>query len=424
MKSCALYVHIPFCKSKCAYCDFFSVVCNASIDDAYIHHLIEEAEARAAQFDISQWSTIYFGGGTPSLLAPNQIETLIGGLKAVRPAAKNAEITFECNPDDITVELLETLKKCGVNRLSVGLQAMNDETLTLVNRRAHRAENLRALKLLAEHWLEPQQIVPQNLEDDEKPEKFAQQELLPQKLVRGAQPHYDAPQNLPEAPCPKRRLSVDLICGLPGQKAQDFFAGLDEIISCGADHISLYSLTLEEDTPLYKAVDSGKVKLPEAEETDSWWIKARDTLEKSGFAQYEVSNFAKQGCRSRHNMTYWKMLPYIGIGAGATGTVGSMRYTNSRSIKDWLGGAGEEREMLPPEIQQFEYLMMAFRTVDGADAVEFEKRFGKSIDLIEPVFSSWCRRGLAEKTGSRYALNKQGLLLLNRFLEEIICFFE
>ena len=282
---------------------------------------------------------------------------------------------------------------------------MNDEPLALVNRRAHRVENLRALKLLAEHWLEPQQIVPE-------------------KLVRGAQPHYDAPQNLPEAPCPKRRLSVDLICGLPGQKAQDFFAGLEEIINCGADHISLYSLTLEEDTPLYKAVDSGKVKLPEAEETDSWWIKACDTLEKSGFAQYEVSNFAKPGCRSRHNMTYWKMLPYIGIGAGATGTVGSIRYTNSRSIKDWLNGAGEEREMLPPEIQQFEYLMMAFRTLDGADAVEFETRFGKSIDLIEPVFSSWCRRGLAEKTGSRYALNKQGLLLLNRFLEEIICFFE
>lgn len=405
MKSCALYVHIPFCKSKCAYCDFFSVVCKVSIDDAYIHHLIEEAEARAAQFDISQWSTIYFGGGTPSLLAPNQIETLVSGLKAVRPAAKNAEITFECNPDDITVELLETLKKCGVNRLSVGLQAMNDEPLALVNRRAHRVENLRALKLLAEHWLESQQIVPE-------------------KLVRDVQPHYDAPQNLPEAPCPKRRLSVDLICGLPGQTAQDFFAGLDEIINCGADHISLYSLMLEEDTPLYKAVDSGKVKLPEAEETDSWWIKARDTLEKSGFAQYEVSNFAKQGCRSRHNMTYWKMLTYIGIGAGATGTVGSIRYTNSRSIKDWLGGAGEEREMLQPEIQQFEYLMMAFRTLDGADAVEFETRFGKSIDLIEPVFSSWCRRGLAEKNGSRYALNKQGLLLLNRFLEEIICFFE
>lgn len=404
MKSCALYVHIPFCKSKCAYCDFFSVVCNVSIDDAYIHHLIEEAEARAAQFDVSEWSTIYFGGGTPSLLAPNQIETLIGGLKAVRPAAKNAEITFECNPDDITVELLETLKKCGVNRLSIGLQAMNDEPLMLVNRRAHRAENLRALKLLAEHWLEPQQIVPE-------------------KLVRGVQPQDDAPQIQPESPCPKRRLSVDLICGLPGQKAQDFFDGLEEIINCGADHISLYSLTLEEDTPLYKAVDSGKVKLPEAEETDFWWIKARDTLEKSGFAQYEVSNFAKPGCRSRHNMTYWKMLTYIGIGAGATGTVGSIRYTNSRS-KDWLNGAGEERELLPPEIQQFEYLMMAFRTVDGADAVEFEKRFGKSIDLIEPVFSSWCRRGLAEKTGSRYALNKQGLLLLNRFLEEIICFFE
>ena len=386
MNSCALYVHIPFCKSKCAYCDFFSVVCKSGIDDAYIYKLLEDAEMRAVQFDVSEWSTVYFGGGTPSLLSNKQIETLVSGLKAVRPIAENAEITFECNPDDITIELLETLKKCGVNRLSVGLQAMKDEALAVVNRRAHRAENLRALRMISEYWLE--------------------------QLDQA------------ESACLNYRLSVDLICGLPSQSAEDFFSGLDEAISSGADHISLYSLSLEEGTPLYNAVDSGKVELPETEETDLWWIKARDILEANGFEQYEVSNFAKKGCKSRHNMTYWKMNPYVGIGAGATGTVKDLRYTNSRSIEDWLNGEGEERETLPLNIQQFEYLMMSFRTLDGADITEFERRFGKSIDIIEPVFSSWCQKGLAEKTDSRYALNKQGLLLLNRFLEEIICYFE
>ena len=383
MKACALYVHIPFCKSKCAYCDFFSVVCKSGIDDAYIHKLLEEAELRAVQFDVSEWSTIYFGGGTPSLLLPNQIETLLNGLKAVRPIAENAEITFECNPDDITLELLETLKKCGVNRLSVGLQAMNDVPLTLVNRRAHRAENLRALDLLSKYWID-------SLNSERK----------------------------------KRRLSVDLICGLPGETSESFFAGLDEVISCGADHISLYSLTLEENTPLFNAVDSGKVVLPETEESDSWWIKARDLLEKHGFLQYEVSNFALKGCESRHNMTYWKMLPYIGIGAGATGTVEDFRYTNSCSIEEWLSGAGGERETLTPDIQKFEYLMMGFRTLEGADAEEFRRRFGEDISVIEPVFSKWSRKGLAHKTKSRLALNKDGLLLLNCFLQEIMDFFQ
>ena len=338
---------------------------------------------RAVQFDVSEWSTIYFGGGTPSLLLPNQIETLLNGLKAVRPIAENAEITFECNPDDITLELLETLKKCGVNRLSVGLQAMNDVPLTLVNRRAHRAENLRALELLSKHWID-------SLNSERK----------------------------------KRRLSVDLICGLPSETSESFFAGLDEVISCGADHISLYSLTLEENTPLFNAVDSGKINLPEAEEADSWWIKARDLLEKHGFLQYEVSNFALKGCESRHNMSYWKMMPYIGIGAGATGTVEDFRYTNSRSIEKWLSGADEERETLTPDIQKFEYLMMGFRTLEGADAEEFKRRFSEDISVIEPVFSKWCRKGLAHKTKSRLALNKDGLLLLNCFLQEIMDFFQ
>ena len=382
MKPCSLYVHIPFCKSKCAYCDFFSVVCKNRIDDAYIQKLLEEAEMRAAQFDVSEWRTLYFGGGTPSLLSPNQIEKLISGIKAARPIAEDAEITFECNPDDITIELLDALKANGVNRLSAGIQAMSDAPLSVVGRRARRAENLSALELLSKHWIEP--------EDSE---------------------------------LKTRRLSLDLICGLPGETSESFFAGLDEIISCGADHISLYSLTLEENTPLYNAVDSGKVELPEIEETDSWWIKARDLLEKKGFAQYEVSNFSMKGCQSRHNMSYWKMLPYIGIGAGATGTVGNLRYTNSRSIEDWLKGKGEEKELLTPDVQKFEFLMMGFRTLEGVDISEYKSRFGGDISVIEPVFSEWCRKGLAQTTKERWALNKEGLLLLNCFLKEIMDFF-
>ncbi len=393
MKPCSLYVHIPFCKSKCAYCDFFSVVCKNNIDDAYIQKLLDEAEKRAVQFDVSAWNTVYFGGGTPSLLTAAQIKALISGLKAVRPIAENAEITFECNPDDITIELLHALSENGVNRLSVGLQSMQNEPLAIVNRRAGRAENLRAIELISKYWLDS----PENDRAD---------------------------VSLADSAHTKHRFSVDLICGLPGETCESFFDGLDEVIHCGADHVSLYSLTLEEDTPLYNAVDSGRVELPEIEETDSWWIKARDILEENGFEQYEVSNFAKKGCQSRHNMTYWKMQPYIGIGAGATGTAGSLRYTNSRSIKDWLNGSGEEQEVLTPDIQKFEFLMMGFRTLEGADISEFERRFNEKIDVIEPVFSKWCKKGLAKRTKNLLALNKEGLLLLNCFLKEIMDFFE
>lgn len=388
MKPCSLYVHIPFCRSKCAYCDFFSLVCKNNIDEIYIKKLLEEAEARAVEFDVSEWKTIYFGGGTPSLLSANQIKELLENLKKIRPPAREAEITFECNPDDISIELLETLSENGVNRLSLGLQSMDDEPLRLVNRRARRMENLRALELISDYWIK----------DKER------NSSLPSHL--------------------KHRFSVDLICGLPGQTRETFFQGLDEVMKCGADHISLYSLSLEENTPLYKDFVSGKISLPETEESDSWWIQARDMLEKNAFSQYEVSNFSLEASRSIHNMSYWKMLPYIGIGAGATGTAGSIRYTNSRSIKEWIDDNSEDREELPLNIQKFEYLMMGFRLLEGVDILEYQKRYKENINIIDPVFSKWCNRGLAGKTEERYFLNQKGILLLNRFLEEIIDFFE
>ena len=378
-----LYIHVPFCRQKFLYCDFYSSIISEKVYKDYIGALLRAVKYWGGRID-RPVDTVYFGGGTPSVLGED-IARIMRAIRSEFDVLPDSEITAECNPDSDR-PFLRAAKKCGVNRLSVGLQAMKDEALAVVNRRAHRAENLRALRMISEYWLE--------------------------QLDQA------------ESACLNYRLSVDLICGLPSQSAEDFFSGLDEAISSGADHISLYSLSLEEGTPLYNAVDSGKVELPETEETDLWWIKARDILEANGFEQYEVSNFAKKGCKSRHNMTYWKMNPYVGIGAGATGTVKDLRYTNSRSIEDWLNGEGEERETLPLNIQQFEYLMMSFRTLDGADITEFERRFGKSIDIIEPVFSSWCQKGLAEKTDSRYALNKQGLLLLNRFLEEIICYFE
>ncbi len=179
-----------------------------------------------------------------------------------------------------------------------------------------------------------------------------------------------------------RRFSVDLICGLPLETKASFFEGLKIVLDCGADHVSLYSLTLEENTALFDAVENGTVELPDTEETDGWWIDACELLEKSGFKQYEVSNFAKEGCFSRHNMTYWRMEPYIGIGAGATGTVKNLRYTNTSVIEHWIKNFADEKENLSTETQKFEYLMMGFRTFEGVDEDEFERRFGEKIEKL------------------------------------------
>ena len=385
----SLYIHIPFCKSKCAYCDFFSVAGSKLIKDSYIEKLLEEAEKRAVQFGVSEWKTIYIGGGTPSLLKADQIENLLSNLLKIRPVSHNGEITFECNPDDITEELLMTLKKSGVNRLSIGLQSMNEASLKLVNRRAGRAENLNAIELINRFWVEKEKI-------------------------------FDLEPN-GEKSTKSRRFSVDLICGLPLETKASFFEGLKIVLDCGADHVSLYSLTLEENTALFDAVENGTVELPDTEETDGWWIDACELLEKSGFKQYEVSNFAKEGCFSRHNMTYWRMEPYIGIGAGATGTVKNLRYTNTSVIEHWIKNFADEKENLSTETQKFEYLMMGFRTFEGVDEDEFERRFGEKIEnSMEPVCSKWLNRGLAVKNGKKIALNKKGLLLLNAFLEEIL----
>ena len=369
----SLYVHIPFCKSKCTYCDFFSIPCSEPVPDSYIHHLLHEAESRKEQFDISSWKTIYIGGGTPSLLSAGQIQKLLAGLKKLCPIEKNAEITIEANPDDITADFLKGAADAGINRLSLGIQAMDDKPLAAVKRRCNRQTNLNALDLVQKHWL-----------------------------------------------APKRSFSVDCISGLPEHSRKSFENGLKELVQSGANHISLYTLTLEEGTPLYNAVNKGQITLS-ADLADDFWLWGRDYLERNGFAQYEVSNFAQIGFESRHNLTYWNLEDYAGIGAGATGTIGSFRYTNSRNLQKWAEAADVETEHLSQQTLVFEYLMMGFRKLSGVDGSRFVERFGINItQVLEPVFSEWEQKGLAGCENGRYFLNKNGILFLNAFLTQIL----
>ena len=267
MNSVSLYIHIPFCKKKCSYCDFFSSPCSLQKDkkyvpDSYLTALCIQAESYAKIFNVESWKTIYIGGGTPSLLTAEQLEFLLGGIKKAAVFADECEVTMEMNPDDISESLLAAAKKSGVTRISVGIQSLSDEVLKAVDRRCSRQTSLTALELLHKKW--------------------------------------------------QGGFSADLISGLPLDSREQLEKTICELLSFEPDHISLYSLTLEEETPLGRAVFSGNLEY-DYETADDCWLAGRNLLEKNGYRQYEVSNFAKPGFESIHNKTYWKLENYIGL---------------------------------------------------------------------------------------------------------------
>ena len=459
-KVSSLYIHIPFCRSKCAYCDFFSITENADV--SYLKALSNEISYYADYYSVDEWQTVYIGGGTPSLLKSEQIVFLMDAVKKScrNGIAAGAEVTIEANPADITGEFLDTLIKSGINRLSLGVQCLDGGVLRTLGRRADAECTENALQLIKELWT-----------------------------------------------VEKRRFSVDFISGLPGLTDSEFINGMEKTLSYGPDHVSLYSLMLEEGTPLFSAVQSGKVPYSE-EASDRQWFAGRDLLKRNGFSQYEVSNFAKPGYESRHNTVYWHLDDYIGCGAGACGTVtagsgipasagysslasglaseknsarasgsslvgisasasgldgcssvsddsalvAAVRWNNNPNVKAyvdyWLnaaneadrkkagareacGHSGAERpctvELLDAETRQFEFLMMGLRLREGVSSAEFKRRFpdcGKSLEEIigyeDGLFRKWMDEGLAaELFPKQYALTEDGIMLLNRFLEEL-----
>ncbi|MCR5437714.1 MAG: radical SAM family heme chaperone HemW [Treponema sp.] len=377
----SLYIHIPFCISKCDYCDFFSIECNKfKIPDDYINALCRELLYRKKQFDISELKTIYVGGGTPSLLTLEQIKTLFNFINNNFTFCDDIEITFEANPDDITPELLEVLSECKISRLSCGIQSLCDDVLKFIHRRADRIKNLDALNLIKQKW--------------------------------------------------NGQVSLDVICGLPYETETSFLEALNQIIKYNPHHISIYSLTVEEGTPLYEKINCGKIKY-DYDFSDSLWLKARKLLLKNGYYQYEISNFCRDDFYSHHNFTYWSFESYIGIGSGAASTAYSdknaVRFTNVKNIEKyinyWLCNEGEipeEIERLDEKTLEFEFFMMGLRTRRGISSERFQDFFKRPLpQKFLTVFDDWKSKNLAEEKDGYFSLNTEGILFLNRFLEEI-----
>ncbi len=399
------YIHIPFCKSKCSYCDFFSVPIEEKhgyiVPNTYLEALMVEAKYRKNEYSIATWKTLYFGGGTPGLLLSEQVKKLMDSLRAIANIEKNTEVSFEVNPfelsNETSLQYLEELSKAGINRFSCGIQSLHDEALSSVNRRSNAKECLKALECLSQ-WR-------------------------------------DKANSSIGAQARECQFSVDVIAGLPNQTSAQFCAGLEKILSYNPNHVSMYSLIVEESTPLYKAIRN-KNLIYDEDESDEQWLLGKDILIKHGYYQYEVSNFSKRPeYESVHNSAYWKMYDYIGLGSGACGTVGCTRYTGSTNIEQytefWLQKKSTLKEVedsgisiietLSNEDRIFEFLMMGFRTTKGINANDFYTRFSiKLEDRIGEVFEKWEKKGMALRHNDEYKLNERGLLYLNSFLSEII----
>lgn len=388
--NCSLYIHIPYCISKCDYCDFFSIGCGkACVPDDYVDALCNEIKYKIENYSITEWETVYIGGGTPSLLSYSQLKKIFSYI-FLTGQTQISECTIEVNPDDVTKELIETYNTLSITRISCGIQSLQNNVLKKVNRRSSAKQVYNALNIINQYW--------------------------------------------------KEDFSVDLISGLPEQTKDDFLQNLNILMKYKINHISMYALTIEEGTPLDKKIHSGNITY-DYDKADELWLEGRNFLEKNGFKQYEVSNFCKNDKFCKHNLVYWSLQNYIGCGCGATGTI---YYTNKKSIRItnipelnkyisvWNSDTHNDIEQtqqieeIDTKTEEFEFLMMGLRTIKGINSTEFKNRF--QVDLPQKVirlFEKWKNTGrtlisINPDKSVQYSLTKTGILYLNKFLIEIM----
>lgn len=321
-----IYVHIPFCKSKCSYCDFTSFPDKLCYAESYMACVYREMSFRRKELKGYTFDTLYIGGGTPSVIDESYIGMLIASVRKNFNLSKNAEITIEINPGTVTSEKVEFYKKCGVNRYSVGLQSAIDSQLDDIGRIHTAADFLECARFL-------------------KGENF----------------------------------NADVMIGLKGQTAADVVYTIDFAVNAGASHISMYALTPEDGTPIYTDYLNGE--LPDNDEVAALYDAGYNRLKELGFCRYEVSNFCRRGKESRHNLNYWRRGEYIGFGVSASSCLKNVRFTNTFDLDEYFKCIFTEHlpvinsEEIDEEGQKFEYIMLALRTAAGLDAFEYKKLF-------------------------------------------------
>ena len=371
-----IYVHVPFCRSKCQYCDFYSLSTkDDKLMDGYLNAIcahIKEAGALAPNYKVD---TIFFGGGTPSFFGAEGMATILTYIRRSFDVDNNAEITFECNPDSVSDKLLHRLRAEGFNRASLGIQTDNDEMLKKLGR----------------------------------PHTYGQAVAAFHRIRKAG----------------FRNISVDLMYGLPGQTLREWQDTLEHVLTLNPEHISCYGLKVEEGTPLYEYRDYAK--LPDDDTQADMYLAGIEILKGHGFRQYEISNFARKGLFSRHNMKYWTGGEYIGFGPSASSDFAGKRYTICRSVQDYITGIKkkgqiiEDIQEIPSRERAGEYLMLRLRTTTGLNPEEYERMFLLPFHPIEEIMIKQRNLGYAVQTeDNRWHLTPQGFLISNTIISDLL----
>ena len=370
-----VYIHIPFCASRCSYCDFCSYAGAERLMPYYHEALLEhiaESESRFAPYYVD---TVYFGGGTPTYYGSKRVCEILAELKYTASVLKESEITVEANPDSMDLKGLIALRREGVNRLSIGVQAASDDILRLMGRRHSFRQAQDAVKMARDAGFD--------------------------------------------------NVSIDLMFGLPGQTRKEWAETLSRALELRPEHISCYELILEDGTSMHTQFQ-GTPLIPDEDELADMYLYAVDTFANYGYPQYEISNFAVPGYESRHNMKYWILDDYIGFGPSAHSKIGNRRYAYTNDLEAYINGVldGEElvteQEELPLSERASEYIIFGLRTSRGISADEFLNVYSGNFGVLEALLHDFEKKGWARYTAGRWAFTASGFLLSNTLINALL----
>ena len=363
-KPLGLYIHIPFCVRKCNYCDFLSGPAGKDVQRKYIDKLLEELESYENLLKESYTETVFFGGGTPSILDGEELVRIMEKLHTLENLSEQAEISIEANPGTVTEEKLYLWKKAGINRISFGLQSADNEELKRLGR--------------IHTW-----------------EEFEENYHLARK-------------------CGFDNINVDLMSALPGQSVDTWRKTMERVTALEPEHISAYSLIIEEGTPFYEAYADHPELLPSEEEERTMYYETKSFLASKGYERYEISNYAKPGFECRHNLSYWERVDYLGLGLGAASLLGNVRKSNQTELGEYLKGNFEgEREVLGDINAMEEYFFLGLRKMQGVDWTPYKAQY-------EQIVEKMINEGLLEKEGEYIRLTELGIDVSNYVLAEFL----
>lgn len=381
-KSLELYVHIPFCVRKCEYCDFLSAPAGADTQQEYVRNLLLEIEQKGVRCTDYEVTTIFFGGGTPSILKAGWIADILDAIHRNFKVRKDAEITIECNPGTLTFEKISIYKSAGINRISVGLQSASDAELRELGRIHTYEDFLKSYDLIRKKGFS--------------------------------------------------NVNIDLMAALPGQTLKSYEQTLRRVLALKPEHISAYSLIIEEGTPFYEKYEADELlrekgekpqMLPSEETERLMYERTKELLLAHGYERYEISNYARRGYACRHNIGYWRRENYLGFGLGSASLLENERFHNTTDLTDYLGGdyLAYEQEKLDKKSQMEEFMFLGLRMTDGISTECFRQTFGLTVELVYgPVLEQQIADQLLRKEDGRIFLTERGLDVSNYVMAQFL----